>query len=247
MNFACRIFLLFMMSSSFLFAQNGFKQQQLGFERVKTAYDQKWTLLQQDMKAGKGYNSDFKLLIIAYKQEGKLELWLKGKKESKYSLFRTYDFSAHSGTLGPKIKEGDLQTPEGFYTINAFNPMSNFYLSLGVNYPNQTDLHRSGKNKPGGDIYIHGNRVTVGCIPLTDDLIKEVYVIAVEARNNGQLEIPVYIFPFKMTGENLKKQLIQFPGQQQFWTNLQQGYAYFTKHKKTPLIKTTNGGYIIGE
>lgn len=245
MNIVFRIVFLLMVSST-LFAQNSFKQQQLTFERVKIAYSQKWAGLQSDLEK-KAVKGGFSLYLAAYKNEGKLELWLKAKGKTSYSLFKTYDFSAHSGTLGPKVKEGDGQTPEGFYVINAFNPISNFYLSLGVSYPNALDVLRSGKNKPGGDIYIHGNQVTIGCIPLTDDKIKEVYVMAVEARNNGQKDIPVYIFPFKMNKENLNQHLSHFPQQKVFWADLKQGYDYFEKYKKPPVMKIINGGYVLSK
>lgn len=215
------------------FAQMGFKTEQLKFERVRTAYDEKWTSLQKELQAA-GIDAGFKVCLLAYKAEGKLELWLKTNRQKSYRLFKTYNFCAHSGILGPKVKEGDLQTPEGFYYINAFNPMSNFYLSLGINYPNAVDKLRSGKEKTGGDIYIHGNCVTVGCIPLTDEKIKEVYVLAVEAKNAGQLKIPVHIFPFKMTAANLEKQLQRFPQHKTFWTSLQSSYAYFEKNKLLP-------------
>ncbi len=151
---------------------------QLTFERVKIAYDEKWSGLREELQTRKISHSPF-MVINAYKAEGKLEIWLKNDDDKVYQLFKTYDFCAHSGTLGPKVIEGDGQTPEGFYYINVFNPMSNFHLSLGVNYPNSVDYARTGKDrKPGSDIYIHGNCVTVGCIPLTDEKIKEVYLLA---------------------------------------------------------------------
>jgi len=237
-------FILLLTMTTSAIAQSGFKNQQLKFERVKTAYDQKWESLKKELSSA-GFKAPFKLYIAAYKHEGKLEIWLQSTDQKKYKLYKRYDFCAHSGVLGPKIKEGDLQTPEGFYYINAFNPKSNFYLSLGINYPNSIDLKRSNQEKPGGDIYIHGNCVTVGCIPLTDEKIKEVYVLAVEARNSGQLQIPVNIFPFNMSDANLNKYTIQYPQQKIFWQNLQRGYAYFEKHQILPIIRQVNGNYII--
>lgn len=208
-------------------AQDDFKTQQLNFERVRTAYKEKWEDLNKFLKYN-GFDDRFSMAINAYKAEGKVEIWLKNNTDKKYKLFRTYDFCAHSGTLGPKIIEGDGQTPEGFYKVNVFNPMSNFYLSLGVDYPNATDLARIGKDrKPGGDIYIHGNCVTVGCIPLTDEKIKEVYVLAVEARNSGQQDIPVTIMPFKMTKTNLDRYIKAYPQQKTFWEGL---YGTYNKH-----------------
>lgn len=223
--------LLFMMSRP-LSAQNNFKQQQLTFERVKTAYIQKWAVLKEEMHQ-KGFKDKFEVHIEAYKSEGKVELWLRNSSEAKYSLFKTYDFSAHSGILGPKTKKDDLQTPEGIYFIDRFNPESRFYLSLRINYPNAVDLLRSGQQDPGSAIYIHGNQLTVGCIPLTDDKIKEVYVLAVEASNSGQKQIPVHIFPFKMTKENMNKKTAVFPQHKIFWKTLQLAYDNFKKSKTT--------------
>ena len=226
-------------------AQKGFKQQQLKFERVRDAYASKWTSLNKDLKDA-GFGNGYELYIAAYKAEGKVEIWLKTAKQTKFTFFKSYNFCEHSGTLGPKVIEGDLQTPEGFYKINVFNPMSNFYLSLGVDYPNAVDKARTGKNRrTGGDIYIHGNCVTVGCIPLTDDKIKEVYVLGVEARNYGQANIPVYIFPFKMTDGNMKKYSAQYPQQKLFWQNLQHGYAYFEKYKTLPSVTQVKGSYVV--
>lgn len=226
-------------------AQQTFKKNQLKFERVRNAYDEKGEKLQKELQKA-GYTSNFKLFIAAYKAEGKLEIWLKANGQNQFRLFKTYDFCEHSGTLGPKVIEGDLQTPEGFYKINVFNPMSNFHLSLGVDYPNSVDKARTGKNrKTGGDIYIHGNCVTVGCIPLTDDKIKEVYVLGVEARNYGQTNIPVYIFPFRMTENNLKKYITQYPKQADFWRDLQHGYAYFDKYKTLPTVTQVKGSYVV--
>lgn len=234
----------FIMTTS-AFAQDTFKQNQLKFQRVKSAYDEKWVLLQKDLQNA-GFTKDYQLYLTAYKAEGKLELWLKESGRNQFRLFKTYDFCAHSGTLGPKVKEGDLQTPEGFYKINVFNPESSYHLSLGVDYPNAVDLARTGKeNKPGGDIYIHGNCVTVGCIPLTDEKIKEVYVLAVEARNTGQNDIPVGIFPFKMTDANMKKYIAQYPQQASFWQTLQKGYNAFEKDKKLAQVKEVNGSYLV--
>jgi len=226
-------------------AQNDFKATQIKFERVEKAYHEKWETLRKFVQAD-GFGDQFSMLINAYKSEGKLEIWLKGKADDNYKLFRTYDFCAHSGTLGPKVIEGDGQTPEGFYYINVFNPMSNFHLSLGVNYPNSVDNVRTGKDrKTGGDIYIHGNCVTVGCIPLTDEKIKEVYILGVEARNAGQEKIPVNIFPFKMTDVNLKKYSVQFPAQATFWKSLQPGYLAFEQHRIQPNVSEVKGRYMI--
>ncbi|MGV3546070.1 MAG: L,D-transpeptidase family protein [Pedobacter sp.] len=227
------------------FAQNGFKQQQLKFERVRTAYDLKWAALEKELQKA-GFGNGFEMLMNAYKAEGKVEIWLKTAKQDKFTLFKTYNACAKSGILGPKVIEGDLQTPEGFYKINVFNPMSLYHLSLGVDYPNAVDKARTGKNRrTGGDIYIHGDCVTIGCIPLTDDKIREVYVLAVEARNGGQKEIPVNIFPFRMTEANMSKYSKEYPQHIAFWNALQPGFDYFEKNKVMPKVTQIGGKYIV--
>ncbi|RQO71968.1 hypothetical protein DBR43_12155 [Pedobacter sp. KBW06] len=236
-----QVILFFMMTSS-VNAQLTFKQQQLTFPRVRAAYDDSWSSLQSQLKTAK-FDGPFQLYLAAYKTEGVLEVWAKKLKDKEYRLFKTYKFCQHSGTLGPKVQEGDYQTPEGIYYINVFNPMSNFHLSLGVNYPNSVDKKRSGTKRPGGDIYIHGNCVTVGCIPLTDEKIKEVYVLAVEAQNSGQSRIPVHIFPFKMNKANLDKFAVQFPQQKTFWAGLQPAYQLFEQHKTVPQSSEKEGKY----
>jgi murein L,D-transpeptidase YafK len=177
-----------------LFQKESFKERQLQNSRVKVAYDEKLEIVKKYFQT-KSINYDgFELFIRGLKKERKLETWVKEKGKDAYVLLITYDFCSTSGELGPKRKEGDLQIPEGIYHINHFNPQSNFYLSLGVSYPNKSDNILSDKKKPGGAIYIHGNCVTVGCIPITDEKIKELYVLAVEARNFGQQKFQFIYF-----------------------------------------------------
>ncbi|WP_113662046.1 L,D-transpeptidase family protein [Pedobacter nanyangensis] len=238
-------FTLFILMGFSTSAQKGFKQQQLKFERVKAAYDLKWAFLEKELKQA-GFDKGYQLYIAAFKAEGKVELWLRAQNQLAFTLFKTYAFCAHSGILGPKIMEGDLQTPEGYYYINVFNPMSNFHLSLGVDYPNEVDKARTGKDrKTGGDIYIHGDCVTVGCIPLTDDKIKEVYLLAMEAKDKGQTQIPVHIFPFRMTKANLEKYGPKYPQNLALWKTLQAGYLYFMQHKTLPKVSQVGGNYVV--
>lgn len=226
-------------------AQKGFKQQQLKFERVRTAYNLKWASLEKDLQKA-GFDHSFEILFNYYKVEGQLEVWLKTAQQNSFTLFKTYSACSKSGTLGPKVIEGDLQTPEGFYKLNAFNPMSLYHLSLGVDYPNAVDKARTGKDrKTGGDIYIHGDCVTIGCVPLTDEKIREVYVLAVEARDNGQKEIPVNIFPFRMTKVNFERQGKFFPQHIVFWKTLQPGFDYFENNKRMAKVAQVGGKYSI--
>ena len=227
--------------------QSSFKQSQLTHARVKLAYAEKETLVKSYFKNQNIQYAGFNLFIRAFKNEGNLEVWVKQKDTDTFSLLHTYSFCSTSGLLGPKRKEGDLQIPEGIYEINHFNPQSNFYLSLGINYPNASDKILSDAKHPGGDIYIHGNCVTVGCIPLTDDKIKELYVLAVEAKSNGQDKIPVHIFPDRLSADMIQKIGDEFSTNKatiQLWNDLQLIYKDFESSKKIkPLSIDAKGKY----
>lgn len=228
-----------------LFQQNTFKQDQQKFQRVKSAYTEKETALKRLFQNKNLDYTGFNLFLRAFKHEQKLEVWIKGKQGTTWTLLSTYDFCSISGVLGPKRKEGDLQIPEGIYHINHYNPVSNFHLSLGINYPNAADKVFSNKQHPGGNIYIHGNCVTIGCIPITDDKIRELYVLAVEARNNGQTQIPVHIFPSSLHPEGLNKLRDTFTDDKariSFWENLASIYTDFEKTKQLKKIKVNTSG-----
>jgi murein L,D-transpeptidase YafK len=143
---------------------------------------------------------------------------------------------------------GDNQVPEGFYHIDRFNPQSNYYLSLGINYPNTADKIKSKGKNPGGDIFIHGDCVSIGCLPMTDDKIQEIYLYAVHAKNNGQDRIPVHIFPFRMTKANLQKYTAQHTAQPsllRFWQNLEKGYTLFSENAQAVRVWVDgNGDYV---
>lgn len=211
-----------------------FKEDQLQHERVKLAYAEKESIVKNYFTKRNLKQEGFNLFIRAFKKEEKLEVWIKEKDKTSYILLTTYDFCTTSGTLGPKRKEGDLQIPEGVYHINHFNPQSNFYLSLGLNYPNASDRILSDKQKPGGDIYLHGNCVTIGCIPITDEKIKELYILAVEAKNNGQEKIPVHIFPSRLDDNGMKSLENEFATRTNliaFWKNLKVVFDDFERDK----------------
>ena len=123
----------------FLLLINSFKQKQLQNQRVKDAYQLKSTGVQENLKKHGLNSKTYNLYIRVFKHDGIVELWGKDNSSSTYKLFREYNICMSSGDLGPKRKQGDYQVPEGFYHIDRFNPNSNFYLSLGINYPNTSD------------------------------------------------------------------------------------------------------------
>jgi murein L,D-transpeptidase YafK len=225
-----------------------FKQEQRKFSRVKTAYKEKEAVITKLLGDKNIRRSSLHVLIRIFKEEKLLEVWAKDNEKKSFLLLTTYKICSSSGEPGPKRKEGDGQVPEGFYYVSCFNPNSNFYLSLGVSYPNASDKILSDKNHPGGAICIHGNCVTIGCIPITDDKIKELYILAVEAKNNGQTEVPIYIFPCRMEEkiyENLKKQNSGDTKLIEFWNNIKTGYDFFEKGHNLPVIKVDSKGKYI--
>ncbi len=176
-----------------------------------------------------------KVLITAYKKEQILQLWVKSKHQTEFLKAREYEFTAFSGKLGPKRKRGDTQIPEGFYHVTRFNPRSQFHMSLRLNYPNASDRILGDRIDPGGDILIHGEAVTIGCIPIGNAGIEELYLICLDTKNHGHNRILVYIFPCQMDSANMDT-LKRIAGKDTilwtFWQNLKDGYDIFVKNKK---------------
>src|SRR6185503_3570712 len=190
------------------------------------------------------------IYIRSFKYDSQLEVWVKDQLNDPFKLFKTYKVCVLAGTLGPKRMEGDYQVPEGFYYINEFNPTSNYHLSLGINYPNISDMLLSDSLRPGGSIYIHGSCVSVGCIPITDEGIDELYILAAMAKNQGQDYIPVHIFPIRF---NVARSVSYFnnlskddPGMKKFASKLEDAFDYFDKFKQLPVIMINDkGDYIV--
>ena len=223
-----------------------FLDEQKRYSRVRTAIKEKDALIKQNIINNNIKLNEMNILITAYKQEDILEIYAKNKNDKTYKKIAEYKIAAKSGILGPKRMEGDLQVPEGFYYIDRFNPASSYYLSLGINYPNEADRKKSNAKKLGGDIFIHGANVTIGCMPMTDDKIKEIYLYAIYAKDNGQSKIPVYIFPFKMTDDNFNYyKKIYESSLIDFWKNIKEGYDIFQNTKKEITIKIDNNGNYI--
>lgn len=228
--------------------QPNFREEQMRNSRVKKAFEDRNPELNQLLAGKKIKREELRMFIRIFKEEKLLEVWARNRQDKEYVLLKSYPVCDRSGKAGPKRKQGDKQVPEGFYRISNFNPWSNYHLSLQVNYPNSSDRILSDKAAPGGEIFIHGKCITIGCIPITDRLIEEVYVLAVEARNNGSA-IPVHIFPLKFNEENFMELKKKYPDKMlhAFWENLKEGYELFEKTRKIPPVNSDKKGkYVFG-
>lgn len=216
-----------------------FARQQLRHPRVLQArIDARYGIKKLYRERGLPYPAA-EIMIRVFKRERVLELWARPRETNRFLLLKSYPICALAGTVGPKRRQGDDQTPEGFYEIDDFNPDSEYLLSLHVDYPNASDRVLSNRAAPGGLIFIHGGCKTRGCIAVTDEAIKEIYWIAVEARAGGQPRIPVHIFPARLTDEEMERLGGMFgnqPALMEFWKNLQPGFEFFERTRTLPVI-----------
>jgi len=222
-----------------------FRELQWKFPRVRAASKEKDEILRHRFKQ-KGISYPPRAILLrAFKKEALLELWATDASEKPYVLIHEYGICTSSGTLGPKRRFGDEQVPEGFYDLDWFNPQSNFYLSLHISYPNASDRILGSRQNPGGDIFLHGDCASIGCIPITDDGIKEVYWLAVLVHDRGQQHLPIQIFPARLTDEGLKALASSHSNQPAllpFWGNLKQGYDQFEKSHLAPRFRIRGDG-----
>ena len=176
-----------------------------------------------------GFKSRPPIFIRVFKHSYELEVWV--ERGGCFAHFRTYPICSFSGDLGPKLAEGDLQAPEGFYYVRRrqLNPASSYHLAYNIGYPNAYD--RAHK-RTGGHIMIHGSCASAGCLAMTDDKIEEIYALAEDALDGGQPFFRVHIFPFRMTPAQLRKH--ENPKWKAFWANLKQGYDWFEQHGRPP-------------
>jgi murein L,D-transpeptidase YafK len=232
-------------------AQPSFVEYQKKFPRVAYAMKLKEdTLKKQFEEAGLVWPAK-EIYIRSFKYDSQMEVWVRNSDGEPFKLFKTYKVCALAGTLGPKRMAGDYQVPEGFYYINEFNPKSTYHLSLGLNYPNPSDRMLGDSTQPGGEIYIHGSCVTVGCIPIMDAQIEELYILAANAKNAGQDFIPVHIFPVRYNNAKSMEYFSRISKDdqdlQKFAVRLKEVYDYFEKEKKLPLISINkaSGEYVV--
>jgi murein L,D-transpeptidase YafK len=236
--------------SASAFSQMAFEESPKRYLKAASPFAKVEDSLKAEFKE-KGLDWPAKYMYVrAFKAERQLEVWVKGDYTEAFQLFKVYKVCATSGTFGPKRKEGDKQIPEGFYYINEFNPNSNYHLALGLNYPNASDVILSDHQKPGGDIYIHGNCVTIGCLPITDSLIEQVYYMASVVKDQGQDFIPVHIYPLRYDNPKSQEQFNTRTKAktevQQFAQSIKDAYEYFEDTHQLPAIMiNSKGSYVV--
>jgi murein L,D-transpeptidase YafK len=196
--------------------------------------------LERDLSA-KGLHFGDPVFIRIFKEERQLELWVRSRDDGRFRHFRSWPVVAMSGTLGPKLAEGDRQAPEGFYYVpmSRMKPDSRFHLAFNLGFPNAYDrAHR----RTGSFIMVHGNRVSVGCFAMTDPKIEEIYTLCDAALSGGQRFFRVHVFPFRMSDERLAR--TKGRRWHDFWANLKQGYDWFEARRVPPDVSVRNRRYV---
>jgi murein L,D-transpeptidase YafK len=176
-----------------------------------------------------------------------VELWMQGK-DGSYQLLKSYPVCTYTGNLGPKRVADDKQAPEGFYTIQSagMNPNSAYYRSMDIGYPNAYDRLQ---HATGSQIKIHGMCISGGCFTMGEPQreehqhMEELYTLVKAAHAEGQTQVPVHIFPFPMTEENLD--LHANSNWIQFWTLLKPAYDLFERDHIPPQVHLLDGEYVI--
>jgi murein L,D-transpeptidase YafK len=180
------------------------------------------------------------VLIRIFKEEAELEVW-KRDRTGRFALFKVYPICNYSGELGPKIREGDRQSPEGFYQVNMglMNPRSSYYLAFNMGFPNQFDRSHG---RTGSHLMVHGDCSSRGCYAMTDEAIAEVYALARDALQAGQESFQVQAFPFRMTPRNMARH--RNSPHMPFWRNLKEGYDHFEVTRQEPQVDVCERRYV---
>jgi murein L,D-transpeptidase YafK len=217
----------------------GLSQTSVAQDRVVRAEKNVLAQLTQDAK-------QLKLVIGApvfiriYKEESTLEVWLKG--DTQFVRFKSYPICRYSGYLGPKLREGDNQAPEGVYKVTPkqMNPFSSYHLSFNLGYPNAFD---QAHQRTGSALMVHGNCVSIGCYAMTDAKIEEIYTLMNHAFAAGQKYVQVHALPFRMDPKRLLK--AQADPNFAFWQDLSLIEQAFDKTRLPPDVSVRNKRYVL--
>ncbi len=237
MNFLIFLFPLLLLNTGM--NSPSFRETQLSFTRVREAYAGKEKIVIKTLGEHSISRDSLRIYLRAFKTEKKVELWAKNISDSTYILIKKFPICDISGDVGPKRRYKDLQVPEGFYHISDLNPFSKYYLSMQINYPNASDSIRGVRGHLGNFIFIHGECVSSGCIAITNDKIKELYVWCIEAYNSGQKQIDLTIFPAQLTDSNysgLTTRFSKYKDEISLWADLKKSYDLFNKTCVPPTV-----------
>lgn len=198
-------------------------------------------LLAADLGAA-GFGMGDDVYIRIFKRERRLEVWMRGDGV-RYRLFRAYDICTFSGELGPKLREGDRQAPEGFYRIQLaqLNPDSRHHLAFNTGFPNEYDRQLG---RTGSVLMVHGGCSSIGCYAMTDGGIDQIYAVVEAALASGQDGVDVAIFPFVLSAAALAAEAGN--SWHPFWANLKQGFDLFETAQAPPAVAACNGQYRFG-
>ena len=194
-----------------------------------------------DLRLGEGgFVAGSPIFIRIFKEESQLEVWM-GHRD-RYRLFATYPICFWSGELGPKQREGDRQAPEGFYTVRAgqMRQLGRHPRSFNIGFPNALDR---SLGRTGSYILVHGGCRSIGCFAMTDRAMDEIYELADQALGNGQDEIQVQIFPFRLQDTDMVAHARS--KWYDFWRNLKEGYDAFEQFRAPPSITACGGKYVV--
>lgn len=194
-----------------------------------------------DLMSKKGMSADKPIYVRIIKEESELEVW-KQRDDGRFHHFKSYPICNWSGDLGPKMREGDKQAPEGFYTVSQpqMNPNSQFHLAFNMGYPNAYDrVH----GRTGAHLMVHGDCRSAGCYAMTDALVEEIYAIAREAFKGGQEKFEVHAYPFRMTPENMQRHAKHRA--MPFWRTLKEGYDSFELTRLPAAVAVCEKRYLV--
>ena len=219
---------------------NPFRDKQKSYTRVREAYAAKEKTVVKTLAEHAISRDSLRIWFRAFKTEKKVELWAKNSCDTAYTMIKEFPICDISGEIGPKRRVKDLQVPEGFYHIAELNPFSKYYLSMKINYPNASDSIRGVKGRLGSLIYIHGDCISSGCLAMSDERIKELYVYCIEAYNSGQPGIGISIYPAKLedaTYQKLIKSYSKDKDKISLWGDLKKSYDLFNASHHPPTVK----------
>lgn len=208
--------------------------------KINNIRTEKMPMMERELAAAH-FEPGAPLYIRIFKKEAVLETWMRDSYTGRYKPYKTWPICTYSGGLGPKLREGDMQSPEGFYAITEENmwPGSRYHLAMNIGFPNEYD---KAHGRTGTYLMIHGGCESEGCYAMTDPVIEEIYLLAEQSLMAGNSQIPVDIFPFRMHHNNMV-QYMDTPWTP-FWLNLKQGYDLFERNRIPPTVDVRGQRYV---